>query len=162
MERSGFPSRKWGRCQSVDHGAEQSMRRSPATPGLPGARLGAEENPGSRSGYGRDLGERSREAVSPVCVGGRNIKKAQGSRWGQKRGSEARAEPGRACGLFSGPELRPRPVHPDRDGLLPERPMSPRPRAAKRPSSARSSPGKGPGIAAAGKVQEERGARALG
>lgn len=49
-----------------------------------------------------------------------------------------------------------------RDGLLPERPMSPRPRAAQRPSSARSSPGKGPGIAAAGKVQEERGARALG
>lgn len=102
--------------------------------------------------------------MSPVCVGERDIKKAHSSRWkrggGQKRGSEARAEPGGACGLFSGRELRPRPVHRSGDGLLPERPMSPRPRAAQRPSSARSGPGKGPGIAAAGTVPEEKGARA--
>lgn len=58
-------------------------------------------------------------------------------------------------------KLRPRPVHPEPDRLLPERPKSPRPRAAQRPSSARCSPGEGPGIAAAGEAQEARGARAL-
>lgn len=47
------------------------------------------------------------------------------------------------------------------DRLLPERSMSPRPKAAKRTSSAQHNPGGGPGITAAGKVQEERGARAL-
>lgn len=44
---------------------------------------------------------------------------------------------------------------------LPERLRSPRPRAVQRPSSARCSPGEGPGIAAAGEAQEARGPRAL-
>lgn len=80
-----------------------------------------------------------------------------GSRCGRRRGmSIGRSWEGRGAAARV-QRLRPRPVRPE--PLLPARPRIPRPRAAQRPSSARRSPGEGPGIAAAGEAQEARGAR---
>lgn len=98
-----------------------------------------------------------------MCVGGkRDGGRGLGARWaGAWEWSEARAEPGGACGRLAGPGTPPPPCPPRvGTGLLPERPRSPRPRAAQRPSDARHSPGEGPGIAAAGGAQEARRARA--
>lgn len=104
--------------------------------------------------------EESRSCVSSVCWKERY---KESPRLQVGAGAWERGEGGAGRGMW--PLLRsgtpPPPLSTrSRDGLLPERPMSPRPRAAQRPSSARSSPGKGPGIAAAGRGPEEREARA--
>lgn len=73
-------------------------------------------------------------------------------------GTEAweQGEGGAGRGMWPGQELRPPLSTWSRDRLLPERSMSPRPKAAKRMSSTQHNPGEGPGIAATGKVREER------
>lgn len=106
--------------------------------------------------------EESGSWVSSVCWGKRYREKSPRLKVGAEAWERGKGGAGRGMWPLpvsgnSAPALSTR----SRDGLLPERLMSPRPRAAQSPSSARRSPGEGPGIAAAGKVQEERGAGAL-
>lgn len=99
-----------------------------------------------------------------MCWGKRNREENPGLKVGAEAWEPGEGGAQRASGSFSGPRT-PSPPHPlstpSRYRLLPERWKTPRPREAQRPSSARRSPGEGPGIAAAGKAQEARGARVL-
>lgn len=94
-----------------------------------------------------------------VCVGGRERRKPKAQGGGRSVG--ARRGRSREGHLVASELQKPPPSTQNRDKLLPERPKNPRPRAAQRPSSARRSPGEGPGIAAAGETQEARATRAL-
>lgn len=84
----------------------------------------------------------------------------RGSRWGAEAWERGEGGAGRGVRpLLRSGNSAPALSTPSSSGLLPERPRIPRPRAAQRPSSARRSPGEGPGIAAAGEAKEARGAR---